>query len=53
MTLDEAIIHCEDVANSKCDKCGEEHRQLAGWALVIAAWIAFGFSVGATIAQAL
>ena len=31
MTLDEAIIHCEDVANSKCDKCGEEHRQLAEW----------------------
>ena len=31
MTLDEAIIHCKDVANSKCDKCGEEHRQLAEW----------------------
>lgn len=31
MTLEEAIIHAESVANSKCDKCGEEHRQLAEW----------------------
>ena len=31
MTLDEAIKHCEDVADSKCDECGVEHRQLAEW----------------------
>ena len=31
MTLDEAIKHCEEVADSKCDECGAEHRQLAGW----------------------
>lgn len=36
MTLDEAIIHCEEVAD-RCDvtdgniKCANEHRQLAGW----------------------
>lgn len=28
-------------------------RFIAGWALVIAAWIAFGFMVGAEIALAL
>jgi len=31
MTLDEAIKHCEEIAYSKCDKCGEEHKQLAEW----------------------
>lgn len=31
MTLDEAIKHTEEVANGKCDKCAEEHRQLAEW----------------------
>ena len=31
MTLDEAIKHCEEVAN-KCDtECAKEHRQLAEW----------------------
>ena len=29
MTLEEAIEHCEAVANAKCDSCGAEHRQLA------------------------
>lgn len=31
MSLTEAIEHCKEVAESKCDKCGEEHRQLAKW----------------------
>ena len=31
MTLDEAIEHAEEVADSKCDSCGAEHRQLADW----------------------
>ena len=36
MTLDEVIIHCEDVANTpyytdKEPKCYSEHRQLAEW----------------------
>lgn len=31
MTIDEAITHCEEVADSKCDECGAEHRQLAEW----------------------
>lgn len=39
MTLDEAIKHCNDVADSQlrfndvCSNrsCGEEHRQLAEW----------------------
>ena len=36
MTLDEAIAHCEDVANGlteqgKCKECAEDHRQLAEW----------------------
>ena len=34
MTLEEAIIHCEDVANDRagcCEDCAEEHRQLAEW----------------------
>lgn len=31
MTLDEAIIHAEEVSKDKCSKCAEEHRQLADW----------------------
>lgn len=31
MTLEEAIQHCEEVAASKCDACGDEHEQLAAW----------------------
>ena len=34
MTLEEAIAHCEDVANDRagcCEDCAEEHRQLAEW----------------------
>jgi len=31
MNLDEAIKHAEEVANSKCDSCGSEHKQLAEW----------------------
>ena len=33
INLQEAIKHCLDVADdkSKCDKCREEHRQLAEW----------------------
>lgn len=35
MTLDEAILHCEEVAenNFSCGngKCGNEHLQLAEW----------------------
>ena len=31
MTLDEAIRHCEEVAENRCDECGMEHRQLSEW----------------------
>jgi hypothetical protein len=39
MTLEEAILHCEEVAkdnfnrrdDKKCIKCGYEHMQLAEW----------------------
>lgn len=38
MIIDEAIYHCEEVANAKlkssnkdCIMCGYEHRQLATW----------------------
>ena len=31
MTLNEAIKHCYEVANRKCDDCGKEHLQLAKW----------------------
>lgn len=31
MDLDEAISHAKEVAKGKCDKCGEEHKQLAEW----------------------
>ena len=30
MTIFEAIKHCKDRAE-KCDKCGEDHRQLQEW----------------------
>ena len=30
VTIFEAIKHCKDRAE-KCDKCGEEHRQLQEW----------------------
>ena len=31
MSLTEAIEHYKEVAESKCNKCGEEYRQLAKW----------------------
>lgn len=31
MSLNEAIEHCDDVANRKCDSCGAEHKQLGEW----------------------
>ena len=33
MTLDEAIKHCEEVAEKDCicEECASEHRQLAEW----------------------
>ena len=34
MTIEEAIKHCEEVANDRagcCEDCAEEHRQLACW----------------------
>jgi hypothetical protein len=31
MKLSEAINHCKEVAKSKCDSCGAEHKQLAEW----------------------
>ena len=31
MTLDEAILHAEEVANSECSECAKEHKQLAEW----------------------
>lgn len=31
MTLDEAIKHAEEIAESRCDECGREHRQLVEW----------------------
>ena len=31
MKLDEAILHAEEVAKNRCDKCGAEHKQLAEW----------------------
>lgn len=39
MTIEEAIKHCDEVADSKCDKCGAEHKQLAMWLIELkAAW---------------
>ena len=31
MTLEEAIKHTEEVAATSCDRCREEHEQLAAW----------------------
>lgn len=35
MTLNDAIEHCEEVANRMtaqgCEECAEDHRQLAKW----------------------
>lgn len=31
MTLDEAIAHCKEVADSVCGECADEHKQLAMW----------------------
>ena len=31
MTLDEAISHARDVANSGCSECNREHGQLSEW----------------------
>lgn len=31
MTLDEAIEHEQLVADTNCDQCAEDHRQLAEW----------------------
>lgn len=31
MTLEEAIKHCEEIAENRCDECGTEHRQLKEW----------------------
>lgn len=31
MTLDEAILHCQEVTASGCNDCCKEHEQLAAW----------------------
>ena len=31
MTLDEAIRHAEEKAESSCEKCAKEHKELAAW----------------------
>ena len=31
MTLEQAIKHCEEVANENCGECSREHNQLAAW----------------------
>lgn len=31
MTVKEAITHCYQIADNKCDTCGTEHKQLATW----------------------
>lgn len=31
MTIEEAIKHCNNIASSQCNECGEEHKQLAEW----------------------
>ena len=31
MTIEEAIRHAEEVAQCKCDECGNQHQQLANW----------------------
>lgn len=36
MTLEEAIIHCEEKAD--CSECGKEHKQLAEWLKELKLW---------------
>lgn len=31
ITLDEAIIHCENVSRNCDSQCGKDHQQLAEW----------------------
>lgn len=31
MTIEEAIVHCDDRAKADCSECAEEHKQLAKW----------------------
>lgn len=31
MTLQEAIVYCNEVASEQCNECGKEHKQLAKW----------------------
>lgn len=31
ITIEEAIRHAEEVAQRKCDECGNQHQQLANW----------------------
>ena len=31
MTIEEAIKHCNNIASSQCNECGEEHKQLSQW----------------------
>ena len=31
MTLDEAIKHCQEVAQQDCTECGKEHERLSLW----------------------
>lgn len=31
MTLDEAILHVEEVSSAVCDECRENHEQLCAW----------------------
>lgn len=41
MTVKEAILHCEERAKM-CDKCGEEHAQLAQWLKELLAYQSIG-----------
>ena len=39
MTLEDAIIHAEEVANTaECEKCAQEHVQLAKWLKELKFW---------------
>ena len=31
MTLDEAIVHAQEVADKGCEQCARDHQQLADW----------------------
>lgn len=47
MTLDEAIKHCEEVADLKgCSKCGKQHRQLASWLSELKEYRKVGMAIG-------